>query len=177
MSLLPQGKNREPLHLPISDNTAPLRLSQIEAVRWIGGLKVLSEKRWVTAPDVAVCQVWVWFLSVSEKDDGLNLCVSRNVTGRPPMKEFLIRARWKQNGTVIPVTQKTNCAPPKDTSSNDCCWNAQLDRLHFTAVASLCSTPPPALPPPPPNSHSLLNMNKSSLWQQMCAADTLLTSP
>lgn len=56
MSLLLQVKNREPLHLPISDNTAPLRLSQIEAVGWIGGLIVLSEDRWVTAPHIGVCQ-------------------------------------------------------------------------------------------------------------------------
>lgn len=75
----------------------------------------------MVAPHVGVCQVRGIFLSVREKNDGLDLCVSRNVTGRPPMKKFLIRARWKQNGTMILATQKKNCAPPKDTSSNDCC--------------------------------------------------------
>lgn len=50
----------------------------------------------------------VGFLSVSEKDDGLDLCVSKNATGRPPMKEFLIRARCKQKGAMILATQKTN---------------------------------------------------------------------
>lgn len=64
----------------------------------------------------------VWgFLSVSEKDDGLNLCVSRNVSERPPIKDFHIRVRLKRNGKVILVTQNSNCAPQKDASSNDCC--------------------------------------------------------
>lgn len=179
MPLLPQGKNGEPLHLLISDNTVPLRLSQIEAVRWIGGLIVLSEERWVVAPHVGVCQVCGVFVGQWKKNDGLDLCVSRNVTGRPPMKKFLIRARWKQNGAMILATQKQivrrRRTHPQMTAVEMHNWTGYiLQLLHH------CVPPPhPAHPTPStlPPFRSLLNMNKSSLWQQMYAADTLLTSP
>lgn len=166
MPLLPGGKNREPLHLPISDNTAPLRLSQI---RWIEGLIVLSTESWVTAPQVGVCQVcgvfvgqwkrW-WIKFVCEKK-----CFEET-SYKGLSYQSQMEAEWQSD--------------TGDTKDKLCLVEARIfkwlllkctigEATFYSCFIIMFHSPVPF--------RSLLNMNRSSLWQQMCAGNTTATSP
>lgn len=169
MPLLPRGKNREPLHLPISDNTAPLRLSQIRAVRWIGGLIVLSVERWVTAPQVGVCQVCGVFVGQWKRWWIEFVCEQKcfwETSHKGLSYQSPIEAEWQSD---TGDTKFKLCSAEgrvfkwlllKCTIGGATFYSCYINTFHSPAPF-----------------RALLNMNKSSLWQQMCAGDTMLTSP